>query len=44
MPSVAGALFPAVAVASGLADFSLMFWLVVFGANAEQAGITEGNV
>ena len=48
MPSVAGALFPAIAVASGLAELSVMFWLIVFGVNAErwkeQAGITERSV
>jgi hypothetical protein len=41
-------LVPAIAVASGLAGLSLMFWLIVFGVNAErwneQAGITEGSV
>jgi hypothetical protein len=41
-------LVPAIAVASGLAGRSLMFWLIVFGVNAErsneQAGIFEGSV
>jgi hypothetical protein len=36
------------AVASGLVELSLMFWLIVFGVNAErrkeEAGITEGSV
>jgi len=46
--SIAGAPFPAIAVASGLAELSLMLWLIVLGVNAErweeQAGVTEGSV
>jgi hypothetical protein len=41
---MSGAVSPAIAVACGLAELSLMFWLIVFGVNTEQAGITEGSV
>jgi hypothetical protein len=42
VPPLANTLFPAIAVASGLAELPLQFWLIVFGVNAqrwnEQAG------
>ncbi|HSS60175.1 MAG TPA: DUF4386 domain-containing protein [Candidatus Limnocylindrales bacterium] len=35
-PPLATYLFPAIAVASGLAELPLQFWLIVFGANSER--------
>jgi Domain of unknown function (DUF4386) len=36
VPPFASAIFPAIAVASGLAELPLMFWLIVFGVNAQR--------
>ena len=35
-PPLAAYLFPAIAVASGLAELPLQFWLIVFGANSKR--------
>jgi len=35
-PPLATYLFPAIAVASGLAELPLQFWLIVFGANSKR--------
>jgi len=36
LPPLANTLFPAIAVASGLAELPLQFWLIVFGVNSER--------
>jgi uncharacterized protein DUF4386 len=36
IPPIAAVLFPAIAVASGLAEVPLQFWLIVFGINAQR--------
>jgi hypothetical protein len=36
VPPLASAIFPAISVASGLAGLPLMFWLIVFGLNAQR--------
>jgi hypothetical protein len=36
VPPFASAVFPAIAVASGLAELPLMVWLIVFGVNAQR--------
>jgi hypothetical protein len=36
VPPVAEAIFPAIAVASGLAELPLMLWLIIVGVNSER--------
>jgi hypothetical protein len=42
-PQFANSIFPVIAVASGLAEIPLQFWLIIMGVNSkrwyEQAGV-----
>ena len=47
VPPFANAIFPAIAIASGLAEIPLMLWLIIFGVNnerwKEQARLAEAS-
>lgn len=35
-PPVAGHIFPVLAVVSGIAEFSLLLWMLIFGVNSQR--------
>ncbi|HKW71941.1 MAG TPA: hypothetical protein VJQ08_03855 [Candidatus Dormibacteraeota bacterium] len=36
VPPFATSIFPAIAVVAGVAEFSLLLWMLIFGVNSER--------